>query len=111
MRIGQMVMNQGAYKGKQIIAQSWIDQSLASHAELGGEGGFAYGYLWWRFRVNNYQAISAFGYGGQLIVMVPELNLIVVTTSDSHSACSKKEMEDQFYTVLDLAKTIILSVN
>ena len=111
MRIGLMVKNGGVYNNKRIVSEKWIEKSLANHSELGGEDGFAYGYLWWRFRVGNYQVISAFGYGGQQITLVPELNLTIVTTSDSHSACSKKSVENQFDAVLDVARTVILSID
>lgn len=110
MRIGQMVLNGGTYEGKRIISEQWLNTSLSSHVELGGEEGYAYGYSWWRFSVGAHQAISAFGYGGQLITLVPELNLVIVTTSDSHSACTKKSMEDQFNAVLELVKMVILNV-
>lgn len=111
MRIAQMISNDGVYKDQQIVSKNWLDKSLSSHVELGGEEGFAYGYLWWRFRVSNYQVISAFGYGGQLITFVPELKLIIVTTSDSNSSCSKDSVEEQFNRVLELAKSVILSVS
>ena len=110
MQIGQMVLNNGAYDGKQIVSSEWINRALASHSELGGEEGFAYGYLWWRFRVGNYQVISAFGYGGQLITLVPELDLIITTTSDSSSSCTKASVDDQFDAVLDLVRTVILTI-
>ena len=66
--------------------------------------------MWARFETYNV-SISAFGYGGQLITLVPELNLIVVTTSDSNSSCTKKSVEDQFNKVLELAKSVILSIS
>jgi len=103
-------LNGGTYEGKRIISEQWLNTSLSSHVELGGEEGYAYGYSWWRFSVGAHQAISAFGYGGQLITLVPELNLVIVTTSDSHSACTKKSMEDQFNAVLELVKMVILNV-
>ena len=111
MRIGQMVSNGGRYQGKQIVSENWINKSLSSFVELGGEDGFAYGYSWWRFRVGENQVISAFGYGGQLITLIPSLDLIIVTTSDSNSACSKESVEKQFGAVLDLARSVIMSID
>jgi hypothetical protein len=54
--------------------------------------------------------ISAFGYGGQQISLVPDLDMIVVTTSDS-DFCSHKESEDQFYATLDLTKRVVSNID
>ena len=41
----------------------------------------SYGYLWWT--VNSpIEAILAWGYGGQFIAIIPEHNLVVVTTTN-----------------------------
>lgn len=111
MRIGLMVQNGGTYNGKRIVSEKWINKSLSKHIGIGGEEGMEYGYLWWRFRVGNYQVISAFGYGGQLITMVPELDMVIVTTSDGYSGCTVKSMDEQFDEVLNLVKLVVLSVN
>ncbi len=110
MHIGLMIQNGGTYNGKLIVSEKWIKKSLSNQIGMGGKEGWEYGYLWWRFRVGSYQAISAFGYGGQLITMVPELNVVIVTTSDGYSACSVKTMEEQFDEVLNLVKRVILSL-
>lgn len=46
-----------------------------------------------------------------LITLVPSLDLIIVTTSDSHSSCSKESVEKQFGVVLDLARSVIMSID
>ncbi len=110
-RIGQMVLDGGVYQGKRIVSKQWLDKSLLRSFSLGGEDDWGYGYLWWQSRVGEHQMISAFGYGGQQISLVPDLNLMVVTTSDSDSLCSHKESESQFDATLDLTKRVVLNID
>ncbi len=109
-RIGQMVLDGGVYKGKRIVSKQWLDKSLFRSFSLGGEEDWGYGYLWWQSRVGEHQMISAFGYGGQKISLVPDLDLMVVTTSDS-DFCSHKESEDQFYATMDLTKRVVSNID
>ena len=41
-----------------------------------------YGYQWWVTDNYGYDTFRAQGYGGQLIYVIPELDLVVVITSD-----------------------------
>ena len=109
-RIGQMILNDGKFKEEQIVSKEWLDKSLSSHIPLGGEEGWEYGYLWWRARVHGYQTISAMGWAGQLITLVPELDLVVTTTSDS-VICSYQEQDDQFWSVFNLVKQVIKDID
>lgn len=83
IKIGELYLNNGLYNGNQIIPAQWVQESTDIHI-LTNLNGFepAYGYLWW---VNNDLAHDLFfasGYGGQFIVVVPELELVVVATSE-----------------------------
>ena len=40
-----------------------------------------YGYLWWTGTMKSYEVYFALGHGGQYIICVPELKMIVVATS------------------------------
>ena len=110
IRIGQMILDGGTYKGKQIVSSQWLNKSLANHIPLGGEEGWEYGYLWWRGRIEGYQTISAMGWAGQFITLIPELKAVIVTTSDA-TICSLKEHEDQFWDVFNLVKEVITSID
>lgn len=85
-KIGYLYLNDGLWEGNQIISADWIETSTSEHAEAGIPelAGFAnYGYLWWIHPFGEYKAFSAFGAGGQMIMVVPELELVVVSTADS----------------------------
>lgn len=85
-KFGLLYQNDGQWNGRQIIPVDWVESSTNSQAEAGTPelSGFAdYGYLWWVHPLGNYEAFAAFGTGGQMILVVPEAELVVVTSSDS----------------------------
>lgn len=43
-KFGLLYLNNGLWKGKQLIPQKWVEQSLAKHTVVAG---LDYGYLWW----------------------------------------------------------------
>ena len=86
-KIGQLVLNRGTWNGKPIVSPEWIEQSVRPRFQaIGYFGGlFFYGYQWWMGRSlsgdREMKWIAAMGLGGQRIFIVPELDLVVMTTS------------------------------
>jgi len=84
MKFGLLYLHNGKSNGKQIISESWIKESLAEHAKLNKWPVLTtpngYGYYWWRRKTNGYQAYIASGAGGQLIFIVPKLDMVIVTS-------------------------------
>jgi len=80
-RFGYLYLNNGLVEGQQIIPAEWVEESLRNYAGDEFDPGFGYGYSWWLGRMRNYSIYSASGLGGQFIFVIPELNMIVVTTA------------------------------
>jgi CubicO group peptidase (beta-lactamase class C family) len=86
-KIGQLVLNKGAWNGRQIVSANWIEQSVTPRFQaIGFFGGlFYYGQQWWMGRTlsggKDVKWIAAQGLGGQRIFIIPELDLVMVTTS------------------------------
>jgi CubicO group peptidase (beta-lactamase class C family) len=86
-KIGHLVLDRGSWRGQQIVPAAWIAQSVAPRFQaIGYFGGlFFYGYQWWMGRTLSADAevtwIAAMGLGGQRIFIVPDLDLVVMTTS------------------------------
>lgn len=84
VRFGLLYLKKGKLNGKQILPEEWIKESFTPHARLDHwdvlPGANGYGYYWWRRKTNGHQAYVASGYGGQLIVIVPDLDMVIVTT-------------------------------
>jgi hypothetical protein len=84
IKFGLLYLNEGKVNDKQIISKSWIQESTSEHVKLNEwdvlPGANGYGYYWWRRKTNGYQAFVASGYGGQLICVIPDLQMVIVTT-------------------------------
>ncbi len=77
---GEMYLNQGRANGRQVVPPSWIEQSLVPRTRSNWSGQL-YGYGWWMRELAGRQVFYAWGYGGQFIFIIPELETVVVTTS------------------------------
>jgi CubicO group peptidase (beta-lactamase class C family) len=85
--LGYMYMNGGKINNTQIVTEGWIDESLIptwnnNGIQWGPLTDYNYGYLWWLGKINGYNMFMAMGMGGQYIINFPDLNLIVVTTTN-----------------------------
>jgi CubicO group peptidase (beta-lactamase class C family) len=81
-KFGYLYLNRGQWNGQQIISSSWVDKSSAAQIETGGNLG--YGYQWWTY--TDYGAYMAIGRYGQMIFVIPDSDMVIVTTAqmDNH---------------------------
>ena len=82
LKIGTMVMNGGAYDGRQIVPPTWIDESMRIYTRSRFNP-YDYGYGWWQRELRGYTVQFAWGNGGQYIVMIPALDTVVAIASRS----------------------------
>ncbi len=92
-KIGLLVLNDGVWQNKQLVSKEWIRESTKPHVHESKF--FNYGYQWWHHSRNTLQwwkepntvspeehdLITAMGHGGQYIMIIRDLNLVVVTTA------------------------------
>ena len=45
-----------------------------------------YGYLWWLGKILDYNVYYANGHGGQIILVIPDLDMVIVTTTDANNS-------------------------
>jgi CubicO group peptidase (beta-lactamase class C family) len=88
-RLGYLYMNDGKLNEKQIVPTDWVEKSLTNYTQFinsnwGDLHNVNYGYLWWLGEIRNHKVFLAIGYGGQFVINFPDLNMIVVTTAESH---------------------------
>lgn len=85
---GLMYLNDGKLNGKQIVNSFWVQRSLKySSGSLGDWGvlkNIGYGLFWWLGEINGIKVFTAIGHGGQFIMCVPSLDMIIVTTAESY---------------------------
>ena len=87
-KFGQLYLNNGVWNDKQLIPSEWVNSTLEvySSTTYGREiltyiHSLKYGYLWWSGTCGSHQIWFAWGHGGQMVVIIPGLNMVVVTTA------------------------------
>lgn len=91
-KIGQLLLNKGNWNGRRVVSPDWITDSIKPRFQaIGYFGGlFFYGYQWWMGRTlageKDVTWIAAVGLGGQRLFVVPDLDLVVMTTSGLYSS-------------------------
>ena len=88
-KFGQLFLDGGTWRGKRVISESWVQESMAKHGRLEkAKDKNEYGYLWWHhtYKVGDrtIDSIEARGAGGQYIFVVPSLDLVAVITSGNY---------------------------
>lgn len=80
MKLGQMMLDGGTWHGRRILSRDFVTRASSPLRTLGRAA--HYGYLWWVFdypyKDRQVRAYSANGNGGQALVVVPELDLVVM---------------------------------
>ena len=93
-KFGLLFQNDGQWHGSQIISAGYVNDSLDRASEGIQRTGrifsrmgryfrdIGYGYQWWSARVGQHHFSYAAGHGGNFIVLLDELDMIIVTTAD-----------------------------
>ncbi|MDI1253158.1 serine hydrolase domain-containing protein [Thermomonas sp.] len=90
LKLGQLYLNGGIWNGQRLVAQRWIDASVARHATFGPNHDYGFAWHLHAFRVDghDYRSYSAEGNGGQFVIVVPELDLVVAITAGNYGQFS-----------------------
>ncbi len=78
-RFGQLFLQEGSWQGEQVVPGWWVVASTSPQVEIGNDYA-GYGYYWWLNRIAAYDMVSALGAAGQILHVIPELELVMVTT-------------------------------
>lgn len=88
-RIGQLVLNEGCWDGKQVLSKQWLQKSFEPRFPTPWSNYDTYGYQWYNhtLTINNtsYPYVFASGNGGQKLYIVPDENIVVVSTSTAYN--------------------------
>lgn len=90
-KLGQLYLQKGKWNGEQLLPESWIEEASSMQIDNGAnlspseraqtDWGQGYGYFIWQCRHNAFRADGAFG---QLIVVMPDQDAVLVATADTH---------------------------
>jgi CubicO group peptidase (beta-lactamase class C family) len=88
LKFGALLLDNGRWNGTQILDPSWIASSLVPRTAPVGEGDH-YGYGWHLSTVTvdgtPYDVINAGGNGGQLMIVIPKLDVAIMLTAGNYN--------------------------
>ncbi|HEX5766072.1 MAG TPA: serine hydrolase, partial [Woeseiaceae bacterium] len=97
LAFGELYLNGGRRGEQQIVPASWVEASLQPRSKSPHGDARYYGYGWWICALVGYQVPHAWGHGGQFIMLVPDLDLVIVTTSSPNAGEGAHEHANQVY--------------
>ena len=92
-KFGQLFLNKGVWNGEQVISEEWCTQSTSSHIypndySSSFKWSDGYGFQWWQkdysYNRKVYHSYFASGWGGQLIIIIPEFETVIVFTGGNY---------------------------
>jgi CubicO group peptidase (beta-lactamase class C family) len=106
-KIGYLYLNGGLWDNKRILPEGWVKESTEPHIKVDNK---AYGYYLWIRPADNNKAgkkcrdlftYYAYGHRGQYIGIIPEIDIVVVITTDENDTS-----RDNFY-IMELIQDYI----
>jgi len=86
MKLGQLMLNGGTWNGRRVVSESWALRATSPLVPL-AKG--MYGYLWWMkeypYQGRTLRAFFAGGNGGQMVMGIPDLDLVVATYGGNYN--------------------------
>lgn len=101
-KYGLLHLNKGTWNDKQIVSSQWMDKIFEPYIEIRHP---LYSCCQWQMVKTEYEFNSWFipGNGGQIINVVPDLDLVIVINADNRSIPSNKRTPLE-YLIKDLTK-------
>ena len=106
LAFGELYRNGGRAGGRQVIPPDWIEASWQPRTRSIFHDGL-YGYGWFLAEMAGQRVAYAWGYGGQMIYVVPGLALTVVMTSADNEASARSGHRDALHALM---RSIIAAV-
>lgn len=97
LKIGQTMLDGGRWKGRRILDEDFVKNMSSPLHPLKN---IHYGYLWWSiewpYKGRSVRAFFAGGNGGQAIIVIPELDLVIGTFGSSYSSPVGLEIQQAY---------------
>jgi CubicO group peptidase (beta-lactamase class C family) len=91
-KIGMLMLNDGVWNKQRLLSEEWIQASTAELNETKPswqKHQFHHHYLWWQFNEvingNPIRAFYASGNGGQTIMFIPQLEMVIAITTGNYN--------------------------
>ncbi|MGA3129611.1 MAG: serine hydrolase [Terracidiphilus sp.] len=97
LKLGQLYLSGGSWHATRIVSEDWVRESTTAHSTFDPQTNYdaphEYGFGWHinRLQVGDrvFRACSAGGNGGQIVMVIPDLDLVVSINGGSHGEFTK----------------------
>jgi len=95
LKLGQLYLNGGVWNGKHVVRKDWVERSISRQSTFGktlsADHDYGYGWHLYHFEVgdHSYRAYAAGGNGGQIVLVIPDLDLVVGFTGGAYGEFTK----------------------
>lgn len=97
MKLGQVMLDGGRWNGQTIVNPEWARRATSPLENLRK---LQYGYLWWsiayQYKDKTVRAFFAGGNGGQLVMGIPDLDLLVAFYAGNYSDPVLYKIQEEF---------------
>ncbi len=100
LAFGELYRNDGIHDGTRVLPEGWVEASWNGRGTSRWSGN-PYGYGWWIKTVRDRPVYFAWGYGGQMVFVIPTLDMTVVMTSDPSPVNERSDHVDRLHVLLD----------
>ena len=109
LALGQLLLQHGRWEGRQVLSEAWVRAMTTPHAAV-GDGRGDYGYLVWlpTYQVGDVSlpVWMMSGSGGNKVIVVPDLDAVVVVTTENFGIRNPHGVTDRLLTEHALAALI-----
>jgi CubicO group peptidase (beta-lactamase class C family) len=123
-KFGLLYLNDGEYDGNQVISADWVEDSLQRYSDNIDISGWisgitsrygyfrdlGYGYQWWSAKAGDHQFNYASGHGGNQIILLDDLDMVIVTSADRLFGQFGGEAWEKERAIIDLVGEFIKSL-
>jgi CubicO group peptidase (beta-lactamase class C family) len=80
-KFGLLYLHNGRWQDKQLVPSDWVSASMTNQVDAGAP--YSYGYDFWLRDIAGHHVAMAWGFGGQMIYIIKDLELVVVMTTNT----------------------------
>jgi CubicO group peptidase (beta-lactamase class C family) len=97
IKLGQLYLSGGIWNGHRVVSTAWVTESITPHSNFAPmidiDLDHQYGYGWHlnplKTAGRTYRSFSAGGNGGQIVIVIPELDMVVGFNGGSYGEFAK----------------------
>lgn len=86
MKLGQLLVDKGKWRGQQVVSSQWVERMTAAHASI--HAADDYGFGTWRKTLQyegvDYPVVYASGNGGQFVIAIPSVGVVVLIAAGNY---------------------------